>query len=236
MRVAGCVAWSTPSRTVGPFPALISSVKIVSITSSLRARPPHVRCRAAAAGGQLDLQERTLLGVRLGHVQDEIVGEYEFRQWMRTAGRPPASPPGRRDRPRTPGSRSAAPDRRPGRPARVRMRLPCCTDRGSPGPCSPGRTASAPASGSSPPAARRVRGAPERAPGQGLRHPPTRLRCRPTAERSRSRRRCSGRSCRPGRSRPDSVNASLPVAIVFNVAGASMMNGSQRGPANTRTP
>ena len=36
--------------------------------------------------------------------------------------------------------------------------------------------------------------------------------------------------------RPGSVNASLPVAIVFSVAGASMMNGSQRGPAKTRTP
>ena len=35
---------------------------------------------------------------------------------------------------------------------------------------------------------------------------------------------------------PGSVNASLPVAIVFNAAGASMMNGSQRGPAKTRTP
>ena len=32
------------------------------------------------------------------------------------------------------------------------------------------------------------------------------------------------------------MNASLPVAIVFSAAGASMMNGSQRGPAKTRTP
>ena len=32
------------------------------------------------------------------------------------------------------------------------------------------------------------------------------------------------------------MKASLPVAIVFSAAGASMMNGSQRGPANTRTP
>ena len=40
---AGRVEWSTPSRMVGPFPALISWVKIVSMTSSLSARPPHVR-------------------------------------------------------------------------------------------------------------------------------------------------------------------------------------------------
>ena len=35
---------------------------------------------------------------------------------------------------------------------------------------------------------------------------------------------------------PGSVNASFPVAIVFSAAGASMMKGSHRGPANTRTP
>ena len=32
------------------------------------------------------------------------------------------------------------------------------------------------------------------------------------------------------------MNCISPVAIVFSVAGASMMNGSQRVPAKTRTP
>src|SRR5215218_8037814 len=35
---------------------------------------------------------------------------------------------------------------------------------------------------------------------------------------------------------PGSVNASSPVSIVFSAAGASKKNGSQRGPANARTP
>jgi hypothetical protein len=35
---------------------------------------------------------------------------------------------------------------------------------------------------------------------------------------------------------PGSVNASSPVSIVFNAAGASKKNGSHRGPANARTP
>ena len=51
------VARSTPSRMTGPFPALTSSVKIVSITSSLSARPPQVSCARRRAGGQLDLEE-----------------------------------------------------------------------------------------------------------------------------------------------------------------------------------
>ena len=42
LREPGLVDRSTPSRITGPLPALISSVKIVSITSSLSARPPHV--------------------------------------------------------------------------------------------------------------------------------------------------------------------------------------------------
>ena len=58
----------------------------------------------------------------------------------------------------------------------------------------------------------------------------------PRSVACRSRRRGSARSCRRGRSTPGSVNASFPVAIVFSAAGASMMNGSQRGPAKTRTP
>ena len=74
--------WSTPSRITGPLPALISSVKIVSITSSLSARPPHVSCARPLAGGELDLQERALLGVRLGDVDDEVVGEHELGQRM----------------------------------------------------------------------------------------------------------------------------------------------------------
>ena len=52
--------------------------------------------------------------------------------------------------------------------------------------------------------------------------------------RCRSRRRCSARSCRRGRSTPGSVKASFRVAIVARAARASMMNGSQRTPAKTR--
>jgi hypothetical protein len=32
------------------------------------------------------------------------------------------------------------------------------------------------------------------------------------------------------------IRTALPVAIVFSIAGASRMNGSQRGPAKTRVP
>ena len=65
---------------IGPLPALISCVKIVSITSSLSARPPQVSCASPRTGGELDLEERALLDVRLGEVDDEVVGEHELRQ------------------------------------------------------------------------------------------------------------------------------------------------------------
>ena len=82
MREAGRVAWSTPSRMTGPLPALMSCVKIVSITSSLGARPPQVVVRVATEGGELDLEERALLGVGLADVDDEEVGEHQLGQRM----------------------------------------------------------------------------------------------------------------------------------------------------------
>ena len=63
----------------------------MSITSSFSARPPHVSVRLSAAGGELDLQEGTLLGVWLGDVHDEEVGEHELGQRMGAVARPRAS-------------------------------------------------------------------------------------------------------------------------------------------------
>ena len=64
----------------GPLPALISSVKIVSITSSFSARPPHVACGRPSISRLLDLEIRPVRGIRLGHVDDQVVGENELRQ------------------------------------------------------------------------------------------------------------------------------------------------------------
>ena len=58
-RVAGLDAPSTPSRITGPLPALMSIVKIVSITSSLSARPPHVECGRPLHHRLLDLEDTT---------------------------------------------------------------------------------------------------------------------------------------------------------------------------------
>ena len=44
LAVPGRVAASTPSRMVGPWPALTSWVKTVSMTSSFNVRPPQVPC------------------------------------------------------------------------------------------------------------------------------------------------------------------------------------------------
>ena len=81
--MAGLEAPSTPSRITGPLPALISSVKIVSITSSFSALPPQVECgrpaKTACSISRYDPER----GVRLGHVDDQIVREDELRQRVR---------------------------------------------------------------------------------------------------------------------------------------------------------
>src|SRR6478752_8261359 len=41
---------------------------------------PARRVRLAAASGQLDLEERALLDVGLGDVDDQVVGEYQIRE------------------------------------------------------------------------------------------------------------------------------------------------------------
>ena len=115
-------------------------------------------------------------------------------------------------------------------------RPPCCRGRGSRGRGSPDRTASAPSimffTSGRPTRSIRTLSLPRVSVSATT---PTSA-APPSSARSRSRRRGRGRSCRRGRSSPGSVNASSPVAIVFSAAGASMMNGSQRGPAKTRTP
>ena len=61
-------------------PAFTSCVKIVSITSSLSALSSARAMCFAPEGGELDLQERALLAVGLGDIDDQEVGENQFGQ------------------------------------------------------------------------------------------------------------------------------------------------------------
>ena len=129
----GGVDASTPSRMVGPLPALTTSVNSRSMTSSLSVRPPQVSCGRAAQRGQLDLEERAVLDVRLG----ERRRRGSRRAAARSAGarrrRRAASRRCRRGRPRRPGWRSAVRGRHPRTTRRARRRPPCCRGRGSRG-------------------------------------------------------------------------------------------------------
>ena len=131
---------------IGPLPALMSWVKIVSITSSLSARPPQVWCASPRRAASSISRKEPVLGVRLGDVDDEEVREHQLGQ--RVAAVPSGRPVGLAVEPvpeREVGVQ-AGPVRAQVGVARAGTRPPCCRGRGSRGRGSPGRTASAPAS------------------------------------------------------------------------------------------
>ena len=64
---------------VPPFTSKVKTVSISVVERSAAAGPVTF----AAPGGKLDLQERTLLRIRLGDVDDEVVREDELGQRVR---------------------------------------------------------------------------------------------------------------------------------------------------------